>query len=165
MNIFVTSTCPYESADYLDDKRVISQIKESGQLLATALQQFDIEDGPRAAAHPHHPCTKWVAADLKHAKWLHEHMFALLWRYNSSSGKIHKYTNFCNELDRVLCDVGLLKDLTFANCARRADLGIDFTMVDEVDLAYKQYLAARWESDKREPTFEYRKRAYKINAY
>ena len=45
-------------------------------------------------------------------------------------------------------------DLTpFANCAARQDISISYKHLQDVTLAYKLYLADRWELDKREPTW------------
>ena len=64
MNIFVTDEDPVKSAQTLCDKHVVKMVLESAQMLSTAWRQWDPEAseerGLYKAAHPNHPCTKWV---------------------------------------------------------------------------------------------------------
>lgn len=166
MNIFVTSPDPVKCAHALDDKRVVSQIRETGQILATALRRhgfvvtaahdFKIPE----EAHPHHPVTLWVGETRGNWDWTMAHFEALLdekmvrWPENEP----HAYT----PLVKLKADAKLLlgrlpiERAKFQNSAANEDLGFDFTHIKNVNEAYRQYLMARWANDKRPPVWSNR---------
>lgn len=82
MNIFLTSPCPRECAQNLDDKRLGTMLKESAQMLATGCLFKGIDVGYKAT-HDYHPCTRWARSNslafgwlVEHALWLaDEHLF------------------------------------------------------------------------------------------
>lgn len=150
MNIFVTSLCPVESAKYLDNKRKVKMALESTQMLATALNVNGFQT-PYKTAHLNHPCTIWVRQSRQNWQWLYDHAVALCNEYS----RIYKKTHACVSIleymkgnEYVLPDTGLTP---FPNCARSKEKGIDYTHIDDVHLAYRQYLASRWSLDKRKP--------------
>jgi len=163
MNIFATSKNPVACAQALDDKRVISQIRETGQLLTTALRRHgfavtakhDFSKPPPATAHPHHPVTKWVGDTIGNWDWTMEHFEALLdekmvrWPDNEP----HSYAQLVKlKVDAKTLLSRLPQQRTiFSNSAANKDLGLDFTHIKNVNLAYREYVKVRWSMDKREP--------------
>lgn len=188
MNIFVTDKDPKISAKNLDDKRVINMIRESAQMLCTALDYYDVFDKVKATSlkvkkrdnkvvlcknktvllryipdsltkacqptHINHPCNVWARKTYENWTWLWNHAWALCQEYTSRyDGKHHKYENLLKQL--IFFSHHLPKgELTpFVNCTRNKEKQIDYTSTKDVFLAYKLYLADRWDSDKREPTW------------
>lgn len=150
MNIFVTSPCPLESAQRLDNKRMVKMALESTQLLCTALNLNGVET-PYKTAHPKHPCTIWTMQSQSNFMWLWEHAVALCQIYR----RVYKKTHACEKVlyqiadkYKVLPDIGLTP---FVNCTRNEALGIDYRHIDDVHLAYDLYLEDRWMNDKRQP--------------
>jgi hypothetical protein len=152
MNIFATSNCPIESAKFLDDKRCQKMVLESAQLLSTALRVNGYKsDDVYKIAHLNHPSSRWTRATQGNYKWLLEHFRALCNEYNRRTGKIHASSKLLSifEVNVELIPAG--EKMPFSNNARNLTKGVDFTHESDVTLAYKLYLAERWESDKREP--------------
>jgi hypothetical protein len=150
MNIFVTSSCPIESAKFLDDKRVVKMALESTQMLCTALNVNGVKT-PYKTGHLNHPCTIWARESQANWQWLWQHAMALCEKYTSIYGKQHACVAVLQSikgLEKALPNKTLSP---FANCARSKEKGIDFTMETNVHLAYKLYLNERWNTDKREP--------------
>jgi hypothetical protein len=152
MNIFVTSSCPIESAEYLDDKRCIKMCLETAQLLSTALRVNGYKgEGVYKIAHLNHPSNVWCRTTQGNYKWLLEHFEALCNEYNRRTGKIHASFKL---LPIFQDNIGLIpkgERTAFSNNARNLTKGVDFTHETDVTLAYQMYLSSRWESDKREP--------------
>jgi hypothetical protein len=152
MNIFVTSKCPVESAQYLDTVRVNKMILESAQLLCTALHSVGI-DAPYKSTHVNHPANIWCRYSRENYLWLWEHYNALLNVMYERRGTIHKSGEFkfwLKSQAKHLLSLGLSP---FANCAANEKLGISYKHIDDVCLAYQLYLSDRWEMDKREPVW------------
>lgn len=147
MNIFATSSCPYQSAKYLDDKRVVKMCLESAQILSTVMHLYG-EDAPYKPTHQNHPCVKWAAESRVNAQWLFRHFQALCLEYWRRYDKQHK----CYELEpqfKSFFGKSLVYPKVFENCT-------DYKEMSNVHLAYKYCLADKWESDKRMPRW-YRK--------
>lgn len=154
MNIFATSVCPVESASFLDDKRIISQTKESAQMLCTALREHGIEDERLyKSTHKNHPANVWCRTTNMNFTWLLTHFEALLDQYTARYGKRHASERllplFYEYMDVI--PVGTLQN--FANCAANKEFGVDFKDIKPVTLAYKKYLIERWKRDKLTPTW------------
>lgn len=150
MNIFVTSSCPIESAKYLDNKRKVKMALESTQMLTTALNVNGIKTSYKTA-HLNHPCTIWTRQSRQNWRWLYDHAVALCNEYKRIYNKEHACMTVLkqiNGLESCLPDVGLTP---FANCARSKEKGLDYTTEQDVYLAYRLYLKARWDLDKRKP--------------
>ena len=101
--------------------------------------------------HPNHPSTLWTAKSRHNADWLYRHAMALCIEYTNRFGKIHKTESVVRGLKQIL---HLLPDVPFtdpANCARRADLGIDFTHIKDVYKAYRLYLHTRFQLEYNKP--------------
>lgn len=140
MNIFMTSSCPQESAKFLDDKRVVKMVLESAQLLSTVL------GGPYKPTHTNHPCTRWVSASRANARWILRHMISLCREYTYRYGKTHK----CQALiPGFRAQLGILEDRGLTppvNCTT-------YKEHQDVYLAYQLYINDKWETDKRVPTW------------
>lgn len=84
MNIFVLDLDPKVAATYHCNKHVISQMKESVQMLCSALLMNDNpvplnkSGKPYELAYPNHPCTRWVADGIGNYQWLWDLSMALV---------------------------------------------------------------------------------------
>lgn len=158
MNLFITHPSPVLSAQALDDKRVVNQIRETGQLLCTSLQERGCRaTGLMAPTHAHHPVTLWVGASKANWLWTFRHFEALAmeklrrWPDNPTHKNWRELHPVLAELaDRAFlghpgCLVG------FQNSARNESLGLDFSKVPSVPTAYRLYLTERWKTDARPP--------------
>lgn len=78
MNVFYTSTDPYECALALDDRRVNKMIIETAQLLCTVLRRTYVVDDPvlYRVSHVNHPDEIW-ARQPANFMWLLEHGLSL----------------------------------------------------------------------------------------
>jgi hypothetical protein len=150
MNIFATYPCPIRSAEVLDDKRVIKMTLESTQLLCNALVKYGYES-PYKPTHMNHPCSVWTAESRHNAAWLFEHAIALSNEYTRRYGKVHKCHAVLSEIKDRIND---LPDVEFTdppNCARRSDIGVDYTHIDDVYKAYRNYVLARFKLEYGKP--------------
>ena len=155
MNIFVTSTCPIESAKFLDDKRVIKMCAESVQILVTVLHLNGMKDTPIKPTHAGHPCVKWASSSRANYKWLLRHTVALMHekRRRYPDNKPHLYEqhiNFLRNNSKRVLDRSLTP---FVNCAANSSIGVSYKHLDDITIAYQLYLNDRWDTDKREPTW------------
>jgi hypothetical protein len=152
MNIFITSNCPIESANFLDDKRVNKMCLETAQLLSSALRLCGYTgEGVYKITHKNHPSNVWCRTTQGNYKWLLEHFRALCDEYNRRTGKTHASSKLLPIFEE---NIGLIPEgeqRPFSNNARNLTKGVDFTHESDVTLAYQLYLMERWESDKREP--------------
>lgn len=152
MNIFVSSSCPIQSAKYLDNSRCIKMTLESAQLLSSALRLCGYTgDDVYKISHKNHPSNIWCRTTQGNYKWLLEHFKALCDEYTRRTGKIHASSKLLPifEANVELIPVG--ERTPFSNNARNLTKGVDFTHETDVTLAYQLYLSVRWEGDKREP--------------
>jgi len=153
MNIFASFPCPERSARYLDDTRIIKMVLESCQLMATAASMHGrwVEGFPYPS-HVHHPLTKWVAAGRENFDWLWAHAWAMDYerRCRYDNDRVHKTLDACWHANMHRVRSALPYGQTpFHNSARNMELGIDFTHIKDVHKAYRLYLKARWETQKR----------------
>lgn len=151
MNLFITHASPLASAQALDDKRVVNQIRETGQLLCTSLQVRGCRDSRlMRPTHENHPVTLWVGRSRANWNWTFRHFEALAaekqrrWPSNSPHknwvelGGVLPGLADQTFLDHPGCLVG------FQNSARNESLDLDFTHIPNVPTAYREYLNARW---------------------
>lgn len=148
MNIFFTDKCPIKCAQYLDDKRVIKMTLETAQMLSTALREHGCDiDILYKTTHKNHPSNIWIRQTKSNYKWALEHFDALCNEFENRRGKTHKSSTlrqaFVDNMKYI--PDGPLTELP--NCAARADLNISYKHVKDTFLAYKLYLADRWELD------------------
>lgn len=152
MNIFVTDTCPVESAVALDDKRVVKMALESAQMLSTALHLIEGTPvpPPYRINHKNHPCTIWARTTKENYRWLLEHFVALCDEYTLRYGKVHASSL---HLDTFKAALDFVQDgpLTpFANCT---------IFKEETDTvkAYREFMIHKWKNlDSRKPTWKNR---------
>ena len=152
MNIFTTSNCPQQCAEYLDNKRVIKQTLESAQLLSTALRVNGYKgDDVYKIAHLNHPSSRWCRTTQGNYKWLLEHFRALCDEYTRRTGKIHASSKLLPIFEANIELIPAGERLPFSNNARNLTKGVDFTHESDTVKAYQLYLMERWNQDKREP--------------
>ncbi len=152
MNIFVTSSCPIESATFLDDKRCIKMCLESAQLLSTALRVNGYKgDDVYKIAHLNHPSSVWCRTTQGNYKWLLEHFRALCDEYTRRTGKSHASSKLLPIFEQNVSLIPEGERMPFSNNARNLTKGVDFTHETDVTLAYQLYLKSRWLTDVREP--------------
>lgn len=97
MNIFYVNEDPLKAARDLCDTHVLSQVKESTQMLASVyhLSVADINpplknDGtPYKRGYWNHPCQVWVRESRNHWLWLIRHAMGLGDEYFDRYGKRH----------------------------------------------------------------------------
>jgi hypothetical protein len=150
VNIFVTSSCPVKSANFLDNKRMVKMALESTQLLCTALNLNGVPT-PYKTAHPKHPCTIWTAQSQDNFIWLWGHAIALCNKYKDVYGKTHACEKVLYQIADKYCVLPKVGLTPFVNCTRNEKLGIDYRELKDVYLAYQLYLSDRWENDVRQP--------------
>lgn len=151
MNLFVTSECPTESARYMDDKRATKMLLESAQMLSLAISEHG-GVGPYKDSHKSHPISVWSRQTRSNYLWLLKHFKALCDRYTKVYGKKHKSSYLYNQFleGAELIPKGSLTP--FVNCARNKQHFVDFSHVEDVYEAYRQYLDYRWKfTDKYPP--------------
>lgn len=166
MNIFVTHPSPAVSASFLCDKRQNKMLVESAQMLSTAIRMLtdnDPEwcDGLYKKTHYNHPCNVWVRQSLRNFQWLVSHacVMANAGQGRNKKGAVPKARPIVMRAHERACrlpaDVWATDELTpHINAARSKEHGIDFTHVENVYSAYRQYLVARWTTtDKRVPVW------------
>lgn len=155
MNIFVFDPCPITSAMWLDDVRKNKIILECGQMLSTAIHELVPNNGLPIykKSYINHPCSIWVRESSGNFAWTVAYMTAL----HMQRQRPHKTANMLIMFNK-LANAAIFprEELTpFANCARRADQGIDYTHIDDVHEAYRQYIVERWSLDIKPPTWQH----------
>lgn len=153
MNIFASDRDPRIAAHNLDDKRVIKMIAESCQLLATAIHITTGETTPIRPTHINHPVNIWARATRSNYRWLFCHACALMHekRQRWPGNKPHVYEQYISYFRRYAKTMPIGDLQPFANCAANKKLGIDYHHINNPVIAYRLYLADRWETDKRPP--------------
>jgi hypothetical protein len=159
MNIFATSSNPRDSARWLDDVRKRSQLRESVQLLSTAVRLLDPdrEYPVYRVTHENHPCSVWVRRSAANFCWLLEHAEFLhdMIGQHKSGDYLPTLRDWVESRRRRFPDHRLTRTgLTpFANCAARTDRGFDFRDMRNTQAAYRAYLLARWRADHPTPVW------------
>ncbi|MFV9876106.1 MAG: pyrimidine dimer DNA glycosylase/endonuclease V [Rickettsiales endosymbiont of Dermacentor nuttalli] len=154
MNIFVTDICPKLCAHNLDDKRLIKMIVESAQLLSTAIfiNSNITYNELYKPTHIKHPCTIWSSLNKSNWIWLFQHLESLCVEYTYRfNNKIHKTSSLLEHLSKYSEDIPIGQMTPFVNCTKSKLLGIDFSDITSTQLAYRKYLQAKWNVDKRKP--------------
>ena len=150
MNIFVTNNCPIKSAQILDDKRLIKMVLESAQILSTAIFlnsniKYNCLYKP---THVRHPCVLWASRNRSNWQWLYEHFIALCDEYTLRYGKIHKSKGLSFDLLRYAeIHINNATIEVFPNCTRMINIGVNFSNIDDVCQAYRNYLCLKWKHD------------------
>jgi hypothetical protein len=81
-----------------------------------------------------------------------DHFVALCQEYTNRYGKIHKCEQYLADFEYYSQFIPA-GNTDFINCAANKELGLNFRNEKCVFTAYKLYLNARWENDKRIPTW------------
>ena len=154
MNIFASSSCPVESAKFLDTKRVNKMVLETAQLLSSAIQLCGYTGSDvYKITHKNHPSNVWCRTSQGNYKWLLAHFKALCEEYTLRTGKTHASSKLLSVLEANTHLLPEGNQTPFSNNARNLTKGVDFTHESDVHIAYQLYLGSRWETDKREPTW------------
>lgn len=153
MNIHLTDYDVSRCAANLDNTRLASAVKENAQMLCTvAALDYTVPAYfiPWKPTHANHPCTRWLAKSTGNVDWLMRYTKALVAEQAKAGYKpmIEVLENVMEPIANVLIQkharpAGRLTP--HANCARRADLGIDQTGEPDTVKAYRRYMAERWE--------------------
>lgn len=100
MNIFVVQENPRRAARDLCDQHVVSQTKETAQLLSTYAHAVGMEvDELYRPSYINHPCQRWLRESEYNVVWLIEHGLGLAGEYtrryerrHASVGVIHTFS-------------------------------------------------------------------------
>lgn len=149
MQLFVLHHDPRVAAWLLDDKRVVKMAVETAQILSSALALTG-RPGFYKTTHVNHPVVRWVAADSCNFSWVVRYLQAVLAEYTARYGRVHASARHLAALQDY---VVAADPASFFNLAANRELGVDFTALPDTVAAYNKYLAARWATDKRPPTW------------
>ena len=151
MNIFATDIDHKIAALSLDNKRLVKMILESTQLLCTAVNEYG-GISPYRTTHKNHPASIWARRNIENFTWLYNYNLELCKNYSLIYKRKHSCENIITDLYNLNKNKFINEPLTeFANCAAHAGKGLDFKNITPVTEAYKHYLIARWNTDKRTP--------------
>lgn len=169
MNIFMTHPSPVQSARWLDDVRVNKMLTESCQLLSTAIRICSRDDpslcrGIYKTTHKNHGCAVWVRSGRDNYIWLATHAMELYCLYNQKNNRVHASLAV---LERLMPLDYIIEEGTTEpyNATRNKEHNIDFGDEANIFVAYRKYLVARWEHDKRRPTWHGRGKPFWIETY
>ena len=146
MNIFVTDSCPVQSARNLPDKHIVKMPLETCQMLAIIYSDWYYgvgklykQDGtPYRTSHGafrNHPCTQWAAANQNNLAWLILHGVALCDEYHQRFlPKVHTCYDVLCQAQRIwynCFDYEIVGDLSQAS--RKV---VDFTRAMPESIKY-----------------------------
>ena len=157
MNIFVTDSCPIQSARNLPDKHIVKMPLETCQMLAIIFSDwyygvgklYKSDGTPYRTAHGafrNHPCTQWAAANQYNLAWLIRHGYALCDEYTQRYGKVHTCLDVISQAERIFHrSFSHINSLYHASRRVRAFTrampeSIKFDTTIDTITAYKQYL-------------------------
>lgn len=151
MNIFVTNEDPVLAPKDLDDKRLNKMILETAQILCTAIHM----SGGTATykpTHKHHPCVVWTSVSKKNYQWLLTYFTNACAEYENRFNKIHKCkTVLLEELTEGIKYINDGELTRHPNCTTNKKNNISFVHMDNITLAYRNYLKERWKYDTMRP--------------
>ena len=112
MNIFVTDSCPIQSARNLPDKHIVKMPLETCQMLSIIYSDwyygvgklYKSDGTPYRTSHGafrNHPCTQWAAANQYNLAWLIRHGYALCDEYTQRYGKVHTCLDVISQSERI----------------------------------------------------------------
>ena len=112
MNIFVTDSCPSQSARNLPDKHIVKMPLETCQMLSIIYSDwyygvgklYKADGTPYRTAHGafrSHPCTQWAAANQYNLAWLIMHGLALCEEYTLRYHKVHTCQDVIHQATRI----------------------------------------------------------------
>jgi hypothetical protein len=166
MNIFPTSNSAAASAAALDDKRLVRQASEVPIMLCSVNALDGIPSPYKANHQPGHKLVVWLRAEPVNWVWTYVYAAECMALYRARYRRDIACTAALGEAlaQRLiyfeargwsLPKVFLPADVPnpFCNAASNKSLGLDFTRVQDVHSAYRQYLLARWALAKTPPTW------------
>lgn len=143
MNIFVTSSDPELSANFLDDVRANKMFLESVQMLSTVAATIGQGAIPYKKTHHKHPCTVWAGSNAENYWWLIKHTQALMQRVIET----HKTRQaFSSIIENPAFSYTEKFPESFCNCSGFEE--------QDVFSSYVRCLENKWSKDKRQPTFK-----------
>lgn len=101
MNLFVTNSCPIQSAKDHCDVHLRKMIVEVAQMLSTAHIVLDGNVVAYKKTHENHPCSVWVRKSSECYRWAYQHLKALCSEYVKRTGKVHKTEEHLSSLSIV----------------------------------------------------------------
>ena len=157
MNIFVTDSCPIQSARNLPDKHIVKMPLETCQMLAIIFSDwyygvgklYKSDGTPYRTAHGafrNHPCTQWAAASQYNLAWLIRHGYALCDEYNQRYGKVHTCFDVIVQAERIFhrsfSHINSLSQASrrVVDFTRAMPESIKFDTTIDTITAYKRYL-------------------------
>jgi len=158
MNIFVTDSCPVQSARNLPDKHIVKMPLETCQMLSIIYSDwyygvgklYKSDGKPYRTAHGafrNHPCTQWAAHNQYNLAWLICHGLALCKEYTLRYHKIHTCQDVLLQAQRIYArcfDVPIYDAAVVCmhdnNFTRAMPESIKFDTTIDTITAYKQYL-------------------------
>ncbi len=155
MNIFVTDSCPSQSARNLPDKHIVKMPLETCQMLSIIYSDwyygvgklFKADGTPYRTAHGafrKHPCTIWAADNQYNLAWLIMHGLALCEEYTLRYHKVHTCQDVIHQATRIYDSIfdepaySAYHKVTRFTRAMPESIKFD-TTIDTIT-AYKQYL-------------------------
>ena len=162
MNLFVLDRDPVLAAQGLDDKRVGKLLMEACQMLSSGALRWSrdrVEVGPGLAcraSYQGHPVTLWVGATRSNWAWALAHARGLAAEYSLRFGRAHASEDRLPYIATLLTCIPEGPLLPFQNSARNLGAGVDFSHIEDVVEAYRQYIQERWLTDNRAVTFRNR---------
>lgn len=160
MNIFPTHPDAFDSALALDDKRLVRQASEVVVLLGNVAALQGIPSPYKPHPTPNHPLVKWLLEDPHNWRWTASYAHACNLLYRDTYGRECVCLSKLRDLRAAHTAhyraqhgdarwMGEARPIVFCNAASNKALRLDFTHVEDVHDAYRQYLNARWAGDKR----------------
>ena len=159
MNIFVTDSCPIQSARNLPDKHIVKMPLETCQMLSIIYSDwyygvgklYKSDGTPYRTVHGafrNHPCTQWAAANQNNLAWLIRHGLALCDEYTARYDKVHTCQDVIHQAVRIwhnCFDYEIVGDLSqsaakVTSFTRAMPESIKFDTTIDTITAYKQYL-------------------------
>ena len=156
MNIFVTDSCPIQSARNLPDKHIVKMPLETCQMLAIIYSDwyygvgklYKSDGTPYRTAHGafrNHPCTQWAAANQYNLAWLIRHGYALCHEYQARYNKVHTCFDVISQAEMIYHtsfpdDFLSQASLKVTDFTRAMPESIKFDTTIDTITAYKQYL-------------------------
>ena len=114
MNLFVTNTCPVQSAKDHNNVHLRKMIVEVAQMLSTAHSELDGNIVAYKPTHTNHPCSVWIRKNSGNYTWAYQHAKALCQEYTHRTGKVHKTEEVLDKLKTLPNNIAKGEVTTFA---------------------------------------------------
>jgi hypothetical protein len=162
LNIFVTSSCPVESAVVLPDRHVTKMSLETCQMVSIIFSKWYHNWGyiPKKDGTPYstakgafrnHPCVLWVVKSHENLAWLIRHGYALCNEYRHRYEKEHSCMKSLEVAENIFAtksekEISIYKNVVEFTRAMPDEYKLD-TTIDTFE-AYKRYIASKpWVKD------------------